>query len=101
MGNNKLNRLIKCEGHWSDKGAKRHKHNYSRECYLEVITMQAGKPKWRNYYHIMMCKECKSFNTIPKEGTSLGLVSEVPANADVIRCHTNCKMLGFSKLEFD
>lgn len=33
--------------------------------------------------------------------TALGMVTDIPEGADVIRCHTNCKIFGFSKLEFD
>ena len=50
---------------WEDKEAKKHNHEYTIPCILELRL--AGKLKrglyyWVYVYHIMMCKHCHSIN---------------------------------------
>lgn len=60
MGNNKIRRLIKSESKWTDKSAKKHKHNFS-ETVLIYIHGNENKHIFGRYYTANKCKYCNSF----------------------------------------
>lgn len=70
MGNTMIRKLCKNEAKWTDKSAKRHKHNFNVHAVARL-----KRPNGRSdFYDVMKCEYCNSFKCIPKEGSCTGFL---------------------------
>lgn len=61
MGNNKIRRFMHENKKWTDKSAKRHKHDFSQQGIIHVYEVDESKHIAHTYYLANICKYCNSF----------------------------------------
>lgn len=75
MGKNAIRRLLTQGSKWTDKTAKRHKHDFSVHTILR-LRRNNGFQEFIEYFDVTKCKHCNSFKTNSKEGSSNGFISD-------------------------
>lgn len=72
MGYTNLRKIYKKQSKWTEKGVNRHKHNFS----VHSIVKLRNILNHVEYYDVMKCEYCNSFQCISKEGSVSGFITE-------------------------